>query len=57
MQERKFTDTEVYQRSAIAATVMFIIFTILIDIVLGAIAGCATFLAGAIVGRQVKVDK
>ena len=57
MQGRKFTDKEVYQRSAIGAIVIFIMFTILMDVLMGLVAGCGTFLAISIVGRQATVDK
>ncbi|MHA2245878.1 MAG: hypothetical protein ACXADY_13020 [Candidatus Hodarchaeales archaeon] len=57
MQERKFTDKEVYLRTAIASVIMFIVFTILMNIILGLIAAAGTFLAGAIMGKKVMVEK
>ncbi|MHA2245892.1 MAG: hypothetical protein ACXADY_13090 [Candidatus Hodarchaeales archaeon] len=57
MQERKFTDKEVYLRTAIASVIMFIVFTILMNIIIGLVAAAVTFLTGVIMGKKVMVEK
>ena len=57
MQERKFTDKEVYQRSALLTVVMFIVLTVLIDIIIGLVAAFITILFVPYLGKQVKVEK
>ena len=57
MQERKFTDKEAYQRTAIIAIVMFIVFTILMDIIIGLVAAFVCILWGPYFFKKAKITK
>ncbi len=57
MSERKFTDVDVFQKSAFVAVIMFVIFTVIMDIIIGIVAAFSSFCGLVIFGRGVKIDK